>query len=183
MRSPTADEAAQMLRREVVLSELEREVAMVEQAQLHELSTILPTSMKRLLSIVAAYGDNTILHQGGLMSRLHFSTETLHQLDALRNFTGAVSTWQLCENNDEHRVFKTGERSKFYRTLCTVETALLIVRNADKQQLLETGNFVVTPSIIEQVQNGMWQLQCACPQRTKNQDWPKVQEHGELRFE
>ena len=70
------------------------------------------------------------------------------------------------------------------RTLCAVDTALLIVRNADKRQLLETGNFVVTdPSIIQIVQNGMWQLQCACPQRTKNQDWPKVREHHELRFE
>jgi len=107
-----------------------------------------------------AENDNNILHQGSLLSRLSFPSSTVDKLLELKNFGGSTSTWQWIDNPSEHRAFTSGNRKEFYRTLCTVETAIFFLANADIRELYETGNFVIHSDEIVQglTARGLWQL-------------------------
>ena len=68
--------------------------------------------------------------------------------------------------------------------VCTVETVLIIVGNANHERLRDTGNFVVTDSaVISAVsERGMWRLQCPSPKRTlPSKELQKIKEESELR--
>ena len=60
----------------------------------------------------------------------------------------------------------------------------MILNNADKEHLRNTGNFVVTdPCVIKEVTaHGLWQLQCFWEQRPSCKDWPKIKEEFDVGF-
>jgi hypothetical protein len=121
--------------------EIRNEIAQLEQTPLKELSEVLPKVLQRLQHL--AESDNNILHQGSLLSRLSFPNITVDNLLKLKNFAGSTSTWQWIDNPSGHRAFKSGNRRDFCRTLCTVETALLVLanvtfRNSCKQAVLSS---------------------------------------------
>ena len=114
--------------------ELDEEVARLEKTPLHQLAEVLPAVLKRVLLL--AQDDNSILHQGSLISRLSFPSATLDKLMELKTFATAKSTWLQIGNDNTHRAFKLGNRADFCRTLCTVETLILMLANADMQNSL-----------------------------------------------
>ena len=116
--------------------EICNEIAKLEQTPLKQLSEVLPKVLQRLQQL--AENDNNILHQGSLLSRLSFPNSTVDKLRELKNFAGSTSTWQWIDNHSDHRVFKSGNRKDYCRTLCTVETAILALSNAGIQDLFET---------------------------------------------
>jgi len=131
-----------------------------------------------------AENDNNILHQGSLLSRLSFPNNTVDKLQELKNFGGSTSTWQWIDNPSGHRAFKSGNRRDFCRTLCTVETALLVLANADISELLQTSNFVIHSNEIVQglTQRGMWQLKV--PEFTDRHNcWHKISLKSELKWQ
>jgi hypothetical protein len=59
-----------------------------------------------------------------------------------------------------------------------VETALIIVGNANHERLRETGNFVVADSVVIRSvsEKGLWRLQCPSEKRTlPSPQLPKIQ--------
>jgi hypothetical protein len=181
--APSTELQAAEAGRQALTNQLYQEVVKVERAPLHELTDILAASLKRVLELAAA--DNSILHEGNLVSRLTFATDAAEKLQLLKKFTGSVSTWHFLHNDGDHRVFKNGDRSKFCRTVCTVDTALAFLRAADINELRQTGNFVIkNPDTVAEFTAGagMWQLQCNWEQRPHNKKWVKVKEDSELRW-
>ena len=162
--------------------ELDEEVARLEKTPLHQLAEVLPAVLQRVLRL--AQDDNSILHQGSLISRLSFPSATLDKLMELKTFAQAKSTWQAIANSNSHRAFLTGSRSEFCRTLCTVDTLIRMLANADLQELTETGNFVITdPSIVEALHaQGMWQLQVPGPRANKD-TWNAISDNTELMWQ
>jgi len=161
--------------------ELDEQITRLEQTPLHKLADVLPAVVKRILFL--AQDDNSILHQGSLMSRLSFPSVALDKLLELKTFATAKSTWQQIENDNTHKAFKLGSRSDFCRTLCTVETLILMLANADMQELTETGNFVIKdPSVVAALQEqGMWQLQV--PRANNKQTWNAISDNTELMWQ
>ena len=160
--------------------ELDEEVARLEKTPLHQLAEVLPAVLQRVLLL--AQDDNSILHQGSLISRLSFPSATLDKLMELKTFAEAKSTWQAIANLNSHRAFKLGNRSDFCRTLCTVETLILMLANADMQELIETGNFVVRdPSVVAALhEQGMWQLQVPS---SRKDTWKAISDDTDLMWQ
>ena len=134
------------------------QVALLERTPLHKLAQVLPLVLERIRQL--ATKDSNILHQGSVISRLSFPNTTVDMLRELKIFGGSTSTWQWIDNPSTHKQFVNGNRKDYCRTLCTVETAMLILENAHIQDLLDTGNFVIRSDEIATVltQRGMWQL-------------------------
>jgi hypothetical protein len=162
--------------------EIRNEMDKLEQTPLRQLADVLPKTVQRVRQL--AGNDNNILHQGSLLSRLSFPSSTVDKLRELKNFGGSTSTWQWIDNPSGHRAFKSGSRRDFCRTLCTVETALLILANADISELLQTSNFVIHSNEIVQglTQRGMWQLKV--PEFTDRHNyWHKISLKSELKWQ
>jgi hypothetical protein len=141
---------AETLQLLAVFSQLNAVVDDVAKTQFHELADNIPLLTHRLQRIAAASPDNTILNQTMASSTLQFAYNVLAQIDTLKTFGTSKSTWQLLPNDSNHKAYTTGGRAKFLRHLCTVETALMIMKHADTEQLRLTGNFVVeVPCVIK----------------------------------
>jgi hypothetical protein len=114
--------------------EIRNEMDKLEQTPLRQLAEALPKTVQRVRQL--AENDNNILHQGSLLSRLSFPSSTVDKLLELKNFGGSTSTWQWIDNRSDHRAFQSGNRKEFYRTLCTVETAIFLFGKCGHQGTL-----------------------------------------------
>ena len=157
------------------------QVALLERTPLHQLAQVLPQVLDRIRQL--ATKDSNILHQGSVISRLSFPNTTVDMLRELKIFGGSTSTWQWIDNPSTHDKFVNGNRKDYCRTLCTVETAMLILENAHIQDLLDTGNFVIRSDEIATVltQRGMWQLKV--PPIPDRKTWNKISNKNALMWQ
>ena len=161
--APTVDHSSQnqgpeAMEERLLDTQMCEQVAILERTPLHKLAEVLPQVLSRIREL--AENNNNVLHQGSVLSRLSFSTSTVEKLQELKKLARCTSTWQWLNNESDHRAFISGSRVTYWRTLCTVETAIFVIENADFKELLQTGNFVLTSDKIVSAlkQKGLWQL-------------------------